>query len=75
MKPSTLKVLKILRRAKSKGVVGTDFHKAFEYRKRISELRGMGYQIVSKFFRASNGSTMARYVLIKEAKSYSGVHW
>lgn len=68
MKPSMMKVLKMLRRARSRGITGTDFAKTFEYRKRINELRAMGFGIVSNFFRAGNGSTMARYVLIKEAK-------
>ena len=68
MKPSTTKVLHALRKAKSKGITFSDFVRGFEYRKRLNELRNMGYDIVSNFEKMSNGGRRARYVLIKEPK-------
>jgi hypothetical protein len=66
MKPSLLQVLEKLRTNKRKGITFDDFLKGKDLRKRISELRYMGYQLHSELETLPTGCRRARYWLIKE---------
>lgn len=70
MKPSLAKTLDKLREKGRKGVTFDDFPRGKEYRKRMSELRDMGFQIMTNLETLSTGCRRARYFLIKEPKLY-----
>lgn len=69
MKPSLLKVINKLREKGRKGATFDDFPKGKDVRKRISELRYMGYELITNLEPISNGGKRARYFLIKEPKN------
>jgi hypothetical protein len=66
MKPSTLKVLTVLRFKKRKGVTFDDFERGMEVRKRLSELRYAGYKMTWVWEMLSNGGRRKRHFLIGE---------
>lgn len=68
MKPSLLKVLDKLREKKRKGISFDDFPKGKDVRKRISELKDMGFEIYSQYEVLPTGCRRKRYWLIREAQ-------
>lgn len=66
MKPSLIKTLVILNNFKRKGATGWNFPLASDWRKRISELRRMGYEIKDRYEDNLNGGRHKRYFLISE---------
>lgn len=68
MKPSLLKVLDKLREKGRNGVTFEDFPRGMEYRKRMNELRALGFELVTILETLSTGCRRARYFLIKEPK-------
>lgn len=68
MKPSLQKVLDKLREKGRRGVTFDDFPRGKDVRKRMSELRYLGFHLITSFEPISNGGKRARYFLIKEPK-------
>lgn len=68
MKPSTKKVLAVLKVKKRKGITGEDFPKMTSYTKRLSELRRLGYELIDDWEPQINGGRHKRYWLIGEPK-------
>lgn len=67
MNASREKVIKALRKAKSKGITHWDFANGFALRSRIADLRGQGVEIQTKLEpNDSNNGRHARYILIRE---------
>lgn len=66
MKPSLLKVLNELRDNKRKGISFSNFPAGTELRKRLKELRDLGYELAWKWEKQSNGGRHKRWWLIKE---------
>lgn len=67
MNASRKKVIKALRKAKSKGITHWDFANGFALRSRIADLRGQGVEIQTKLEpNDSNNGRHARYILIRE---------
>lgn len=66
MKPSLSKVLDKLREKGRKGVTFDDFPRGKEVRKRMSELRDLGFLIHTALETLPTGCRRARYVLLKE---------
>lgn len=67
MKPSLLSVLNKMRTNKRKGISFDDFPRGKDLRKRISELKYMGYNI-HKIMEPISTGHRARYFLIAEPK-------
>ena len=67
MNTSRDKVIKALRKAKSKGITHWDFANGFALRSRIAELRAVGVEILTKLEpNDNNNGRHARYILIRE---------
>lgn len=67
MNASREKVIKALRKAKSKGITHWDFANGFALRSRIADLRGQGVEIQTKLEpNDNNNGRHARYILIRE---------
>lgn len=65
MKPSTEKVLNLLRRKKRSGCTFDDVPKGTCITKRISELRHAGYDIITMLEKISNGSNRADVLFLR----------
>lgn len=68
MKPSLVKILDILRRKKRRGFTFDDVPRGTEYRKRLMELRDMGYEMKWVWEEQSNGGRHKRWFLVGEPK-------